>query len=135
MIALSAVAILAERLDHRLRISVYDGQQNAGRPVGNPAPLLPLLKRAGIETEAVGEFLTAQPEPLAQSDNSAGRGIVDDPAWQLRSAADMRENLAQRRFDLPPEFSAFRRHGHVTPFLIAATRRDSALASAGVRSS
>ena len=32
----SAVAILAERLDHSLRVSVYDGQQNAGRPVGNP---------------------------------------------------------------------------------------------------
>lgn len=100
----SAVAILAERLDHGLRVRVNDGQQNAGRPVGNPASLLPLLKGAGIETEAVSEFLTTPPEPLAQS---------DDPARQLRLAADMRENLAQRRFDLPPEFGAFPRHGHV----------------------
>ena len=135
MISPSAVAIFAERLDYGLRVSVYDGQQNAGRPVWNTASLLPLLKGAGIKTEAVREFLTTQPEPLTQSDDSAGRGIVDDPAWQLRLATDMSENLAQRRFDFPSELSAFRRHGHVVPFLIAATRRDSALVSAGVRSS
>ena len=113
MISLSAVAILAEHLDHGLRVPVDDRQQNAGRPVGNPASLLPLLKGAGSKTEAVGELLTAQPEPLAQSNDPAGRGIVEDPARQLRLAADMRENLAQHRFDLPPEFGAFRRHGHV----------------------
>ena len=32
----SAVAILAERLDHGVRVSVNDGRQNAGRSVGNP---------------------------------------------------------------------------------------------------
>ena len=103
-------------LDHGLGISVHDGAQNAGRPVGNPAPLLPLLKRAGIETEAVREFLTTRPEPLAQSDNAPGRRIVGDPAWQLRLAAALREDLAQGRFDLPPEFGAFRRQGHAAPF-------------------
>ncbi len=131
----STVSILAERLDHGVRVSVYDGQQNASRPVGNPASLFPLLKGADIETEAVGEFLTTQPEPLAQSDNSASRGVIDDPAWQLRLATDMGENLAQRRFDLPPKFGAFLYHCHVVPFLIATTRRDSALVSAGVKSS
>ena len=122
---LSAAPILPERLDHGLRVSIYDGQQNAGRPVGNPASLLPLLKGTGIETEALGKFLTAQPEPFAQSHDPAGCGIVDNPAWQLRLAADMSENLAQRRFNLPPKFGAFPRHCHVVPFLIAATRRDS----------
>ena len=131
----SAVAILTERLDHGLRVSVYDRQQNAGRSVRNPASLLPLLKGADIETETVGEFLTTQPEPLAEGDNPASGGIVDDPAWQLRLAADMGESLAQRRFDLPPEFGAFHCHCPVVPFLIAATTRDSTLVSAGVRSS
>ena len=54
MTSLSAVAILAERLDHGLGVPVDDRQQNAGRPVRNTASLLPLLKRTGIETEAVG---------------------------------------------------------------------------------
>ena len=36
----SLVAILTERLDHNLEVSVYDRQQNAGRPVGNPSTSL-----------------------------------------------------------------------------------------------
>ena len=44
----------------------------------------------------------------------------------------MGENLAQRRFDLPPEFSAFRHHCPGVPFLIVVTSRDSAMVSAGV---
>ena len=44
----------------------------------------------------------------------------------------MGENLAQRRLDLPPEFSAFRYHRPGVPFLIAVASRDSALVSAGV---
>ncbi len=82
MISLSAVAILSERLDHRLRISVYDGQQNAGRPVGNPAPLLPLLKRAGIETEAVGDFdVASQPRQFART-----CGVLSLPPVTARDA-------------------------------------------------
>ncbi|MDE0435640.1 MAG: hypothetical protein OXH92_16670 [Bryobacterales bacterium] len=61
--------------------------------------------------------------------------IVDRPAWQPRLGADMGENLAQCRFDLPPEFSAFRHHRPGVPFLIAVTSRDSALESADVWSS
>ena len=128
-------SILAERPHHGLGVPVDDGQQNAGRPVGNAASLFPLLKSPHVETKTVGEFLPAQPKPLAEGDDPAGGRIVDDPAWQLLFTADMSENLAQRRFDVLPEFSAFRAHHPVVPFFIAATRRDSALASAGVKSS
>ena len=92
-----------------------------------PAPLFPLLKSSHVKTEAVGELPTAQPETLAQRDNPAGGRIVDDPARQLRLAADMGECFAQRRFDLTSELCAFIRHQPVVPFLIAATRRAGAL--------
>ena len=71
--------------------------------LGNTPTLFPLLNSPHVETEAFGELLTAQPKPLAEGDNPAGGRIVDDPAWQLRLAADMGENLAQRRFDLTSE--------------------------------
>ncbi len=67
----SAVAFLAERLDYRLDAPVNDGQQNAVCPVGSPQSMLPLLKGAGNETEAVGETLTTQPEPHAEGDDPA----------------------------------------------------------------
>lgn len=122
----SVVTFLAERPDHGLGVPVDDGEQHPSCPVGNTPTLFPLLNSPHVETEAFGELLTAQPKPLAEGDN---------PAWQLRLAADMGENLAQRRFDLTSELGAFTRHWPVVPFLIAATRRASALVSAGVRSS
>ena len=131
----SVVAILAERPDHASGVPVDDGEQHPSCPVGNTASLFPLLKSPHVETEAVGELLTAQPKPLAKGDDPASGGIVDDPAWQLRLAADMSEDFAQRSFNLASELGAFRRHCPVVPFLIAATRRASALVSAGVRSS
>ena len=86
------------------------GEQYPCRPVGNTAALVPFLQSPHIETEPVGEFVPVQPQPLAECDNSVGGGIVDDPARQGRLAADMVENLAQRRFDFPCEFRAFAGH-------------------------
>ena len=74
------VAIVAERPDHGLGVPVNDGEQHPSCPVGNTASPFPLLKSPHVETEAVGELLTAQPKSLAQRNNPAGGGIVDDPA-------------------------------------------------------
>ena len=102
---------------------------------GTRRPCSHSLDSTHIEAEAFGEFLTAEPKPLSDRHNSFGGRIVDDPARQLRLTANVGENLAQRRFDLTPEFGAFARHRPETSFLIAATRRDNALVSACVRSS
>lgn len=131
----SIAAILAERPDHGLGLPVDDGEQHAGCPVGNPPALLPLLYCPNIETETVGELLSAQPQPLTQGYDPLGRGIVDDPARQARLPANMVEDLAQSSLDLTSEPGALRRHRPEVSFLIAATSRDSALVSAGVRSS
>ena len=96
----SIVAILAKCPDHGLRVTADDGQQHPGCPIGNAPALFPFLKSPHVETEAIGELLPAQPQPLAQPDDPAGDGIVDDPTRQTRLAANMGENLAQSRFDL-----------------------------------
>ena len=76
----SVVTFLAERPDHGLGVPVDDGEQHPSCPVGNTPTLFPLLNSPHVETEAFGELLTVQPKPLAEG---------DDPAWQLRLAADM----------------------------------------------
>ena len=126
-------AILAKRPDHSPGIVVDDGQQHTRGPVGSAAALFPLLNRARIEPEALRELLPAQPQPLAQGNDPFGGWIVDYPTSQARLAANMVENLAQRRFDLLPERASFTIHCPVS-FLIAATRRESARTSAAVRS-
>ena len=131
----SIAGILAKCPDHRLRVTIDDGQQHPGSPIGNASALFPFLKSPHIEPEAIGELLPAQPQPLAERDNPAGGGIVDDPTRQTRLATNMGENFAQRRFDLISEIGAFHRHFLWYSFLIAATRRVNALVSAGVRSS
>ena len=57
--------------------------------------MLPLLEGACIEAEAVGEFLPAQSNPLAERDDPAGRRVFDLPAGQ---------------FDLPPELRPIHHH-------------------------
>lgn len=104
------VASLAERPYHSLGVLVGDGQEYAGRLVGNAASSLSLLKISHIETEAVCEFPPTQPEPLAEGGDPAGRRIIDDSTGQLRVATDVVENLAKRRFDVPSEFGAFHAH-------------------------
>jgi hypothetical protein len=103
-------ATLAQCPDHSLRVTIDDGQQHPGCPIGNAPALFPFLKSPHIETEAIGELLPAQPQPLAERDNPTGGGIVDDPTRQTRLAANMGENLAQSRFDLTSEVGAFHRH-------------------------
>ena len=106
----SIAGILAKCPDHRLRVMIDDGQQHPGCPIGNAPTLFPFLKSPHIETEAIGEPLPAQPQPLAERDNPAGGGIVDDPTRQTRLTTNMGENLAQSRFDLTSEVGAFHRH-------------------------
>ena len=106
----SLAAILTKRPDHSLRVTIDDGQQHPGCPIGNAPALFPLLKSPHIETKAIGELLTAQPHPLAERDNPTGGRIVDDPTRQTRLAANMGENLAQSRFNLTSEVGAFHRH-------------------------
>ena len=103
-------AILAQCPDHSLGVTIDDGQQHPGCPIGNAPALFPFLNSPHIETEAIGELLPAQPQPLAERDNPAGGGIVDDPTRQTRLAANMGQNLAQSRFDLTSEVGAFHRH-------------------------
>ena len=74
-------SIFAERPDHGLGVPVDDGEQPPRRPVGIAPALFSLLKSARVEAETPGELPAAQPEPLAESRNPAGSGVVDNPAW------------------------------------------------------
>ena len=103
----SASAIFAERPGHGLGFPVDNGDQHPRRPVGNTPALLPLLKSPHIQTETLGKLPPAQPQPLAERDNPAGGGIVDDPARQCPLTANMAENLAQTRFNLDSRLAAF----------------------------
>ncbi len=69
------------------RLAINHGQQQARRPVGNPATLLPFLSRPRIQPETVGKFLPAQLHPLP---------LGDDPAGQRLLAPRMGQHLAQR---------------------------------------
>ena len=77
--AFSIAALLPERSDHGLRITIDHGQQDMHRPAWTPGTTLLLLKGACIEAEAVGEFLPAQSRPLAVRDDPAGRRVVEFP--------------------------------------------------------
>ena len=106
----SIAAILAQCPDHSFRVTIDDGQQHPGCPIGNAPALFPFLKCPHIETEAISELLPAQPQPLAERDNPYSGGIVDDPTRQTRLAANMGEYLTQSRFDLTSEVGTFHRH-------------------------
>lgn len=106
---LSAI-LRAERADDGLGLPVDDRQQHASGPVRYPAPLLPFLQCAYIETETIGELLPTQIQTLSNRKDSAGGGIVHDSAGQRRVATHVGEYFFQRRLDLAPCVSSLCGH-------------------------
>ena len=93
-------SLRAERLHDRIRVVVYHGQQYAGGPVWNPAALFPVLHGAHIKAETVCEFLPAQLQTFAKSDDPLSAGVVHDPAGKRCLTAHMGKHLAQGCFNL-----------------------------------
>ena len=79
-----AGATLAERPVHGLGGQSITMSNTRATLSGTRRPRLPLLKSPHVETETVGKLLPAQPQPLAERDNTPGGGILDDLAWQRR---------------------------------------------------
>jgi len=77
---------------------------------GNAAALFPVLHGPSVQPEAVGEFLAAQLQTLAERQDAFGGRVVDDAARQVRFAPHAGKHLAQGFLDLGSRLAAFRRH-------------------------